>query len=718
MNFTADAFDQRVELHWSPVQEVAGYTIRRSVSGPPASPYDGDFVYIGSGWQLTGLNSDRGLENGTTYFYSIFPLGNSGLFGPPQTLSATPKKMEEPKNLLLNPNFQNDFTGWKIIQPEGSYDLTGNGLKMVSSATVASQIEQTVTGLKPKTLYTATMHAFGSNPEMAYTMSIDGDIQQQEQYFCCPRKKGFGPITYSYIDETLTGYWKLFRFVFWTGEETSPEVTITLLGPKVKEASSSIYVEYSDLALQEGLLPMPDAPLDPKHPFVKPNKPLALPGAGENLIVSHWNLVRATDANGVITLAPSQDFTAEAVQLSPYYLKSGTHTLTAMAKVEPGKIAYLTLSDAEGDFSKQVKITSNEWTAVSIPFEGEWIQPLITFSGYKQQGNHWNAQLKEVELKATGYEWIPTANPDPQMQLEPKTWDFTLGQFDPDEWMVFGRMNSYPQNLSFVSDGLQFTAYGQKATKNPLQAAVIATRDYFASGRYDVWLKVGPVYDAKGNVMPGKRPFGCSFPVWPFGYIYYMDGQPQWYDSPSPIRNSEIDIEIPADAPAEKSKCPPDIRWTNGRLNCYGGQRGGISSNITMHTQMPNDIDIADGAFHKLSIVWDSGSENGGGERTAGSIHWYIDDQLWGSWAGATYGFDNVPYRCCRFYVGGWFPIGEYGPPGCKDTGWAGTADWYRAEFTVQKIEYTPPLVRPSRDSWEPETDPDQVWNPKFYPKS
>lgn len=700
MDFVAEPFDQRVELHWSLPEEYVGCTVRRSQTSTPKTVEEGDFVYRGSSWKLTGIDSDRGLQNGVTYFYSLFPIDRQGRYKDPLTTSITPTPKAASPNLLFNPRFQEGLNGWKIEEPRGSYDLTSGHLRMYAQPSVDSTLSQRITNLKPKTLYTATMHAKSTSDKMAYTLSIDGDIQQKAQ--------GFGPLTYHYIDKRLTGYWKVIRFVFWTDEKANPEVTFSIVGPKVAESSKSIFVEYDNLALQEGLLPMPKAALDPKHPLVKPLKPISLPKVGENLIRPHWQLSRATEKDGLIILSPGQDFAASATQLSPYYLRSGKHLLRAYAKVDPNTTALLSIED--GDYYQSIEVKSPDWTEIQIPIEGEWIHPLITYYVPKRQGF---AYIKEMQLDATGEEWYPTKEPYPKMQLEPKVWDFTLQKFNPDELMVFSGFNSRPENLSFVDEGLRFTAYGQKR----LEGAMILTREYFASGRYDIWLKIGPVYDEQGMIMHGQKPFGCSFPFFTFGYTSYMDGQPQWYDSPSPIRNSEIDIEIPADVPEDPKRCPPAIFWTNGRLNAYGGQRGGIHTNISMHEKTPDETDLADGAFHQLTIEWNSGEEKEDGTRKPGWIHWYVDGKLWGKLEGADYGFDNIPYRCCRIFTGAWFPTDGYGPSYCQDSGWAGTANWYRAEFIVKKIEYTPLKSMPTRDAWFPETDPDQVWNPKFYPK-
>lgn len=561
IDFDAEAFDQRVELHWSCDTSV-GYTIRRSLHESVRASDEGEFVYTGSGAHMRGLLSDRGLTNGTTYFYSIFSIDKEGNYSSPVTTSATPQRGEVAKNLVQNGGFVDGIEKWKV---KGNYQLVEDRgwscVRMMSSA----QLSQKVGALEPKTLYTATMYAYGSSVKMAPTMRVDGNVQHE--------------VSYSYIDKDLLGYWKEFRFVFWSDESEHPEVNIKLIAPKVEGDFDKIYVQYTNIGVQKGVQPMPDRALDRAHP------------------------------------------------------------------------------------------------------------------------------LKEMEIE----------HPCPKLQANSKVWDFTKGVFDPDQIAVSDQKNSVPENLALSEQGLMITAYGDQDEKHPRQGSIIMTRDYFCSGRYDVWVKIGPVFDKDGEVLEGQHPIGCCFAMWPFSYIQYMDGQPQWYDQPSCVRNSEIDIEMPGNVSKDET-CPPPIFWHSGRLNAWGGQRGGIGGDAQQHLTMPDGINGADGKFHKYTIEWYAGDDIDDGSRIAGWVKWYIDDKLWGELHGNTYGFDDIPYRCCRFSLGAWFPSAGYGSEKCRVDGWAGSANWARAQFIVQKIEYTP--LKSNRNRWESESFPNYIWSPDRYPKS
>ncbi len=226
-------------------------------------------------------------------------------------------------------------------------------------------------------------------------------------------------------------------------------------------------------------------------------------------------------------------------------------------------------------------------------------------------------------------------------------------------------------------------------------SAFIMSNGYYGSGQWDVWVKLNEVLDANKNVLMNTdtsqptngpaNPIGCTFAFWIFhGLDYSVAGGPKILNEPSPFRNTEIDIEM-------NGSCPDySFNFTNstGRLNGWGGQAGGDGSNFTMHTYMPEDpttktqINLNDGKYHKLSILYHSGIDptpdkispnaipnptnataypNYPTARIPGFVKWFVDDIEWGcGWTGNTYGQDNVPMTATRMVVGPWNP------------GWAG----------------------------------------------
>jgi hypothetical protein len=134
------------------------------------------------------------------------------------------------------------------------------------------------------------------------------------------------------------------------------------------------------------------------------------------------------------------------------------------------------------------------------------------------------------------------------------------------------------------------------------------------------------------------------------------------------LLNSEIDIEIGGACPDYSQ----NYGYNVARLNGWGGQwgcSGNCTNNFTMHTQMPaslkspQGVNVDDGYYHKLSIVYHSGTDftpnaldpNGTypDTREPGFIKWFVDDVEWGGgWTGNTYGFDYVPITATRLVFG------------------------------------------------------------------
>ena len=305
-------------------------------------------------------------------------------------------------------------------------------------------------------------------------------------------------------------------------------------------------------------------------------------------------------------------------------------------------------------------------------------------------------------------------------------WTFEKG-LDPDSWLILDKMGSDPKNISTDKEGnLVLTAWGKQSKENPLTGAVLFSKKEFGSGRFDMWAQIGPVYNEEDKAVPESLFQGASFTFWTFHFQHYLDGQPQWYDDPSPIRNSEIDWEMPGDYP-KGARAPifpycPLISWKNSRFSAWGGQRGGEEEgNVTMHVPFPSQIDVRDGAFHQYTFVWHSGFEKENGRRDPGYIEWYFDtgeelnpNNRVAKWVGDDYGFDNIPDVAGNIAFSTWFPItkGGYGPQTCLEDGWAGSSNWLRAEFKIKKVRYTPfsHTHKPNRDRWEAKS-PLKFWD-------
>lgn len=87
-SFAAVAGDGEVFLNWINPEDsaFAGVKIMRKVDSSPVDEYDGDLVYIGNAVAYT----NKGLTNGTMYYYSIFVCDTSGNYSSGVQVQKTP----------------------------------------------------------------------------------------------------------------------------------------------------------------------------------------------------------------------------------------------------------------------------------------------------------------------------------------------------------------------------------------------------------------------------------------------------------------------------------------------------------------------------------------------------------------------------------------------------------------------------------------------------
>ena len=183
--------------------------------------------------------------------------------------------------------------------------------------------------------------------------------------------------------------------------------------------------------------------------------------------------------------------------------------------------------------------------------------------------------------------------------------DFSSGTLDPDKWLVAyknwggkvtenGEKVDYnggviPQNVSVQNGKLVLTGNGnlyqgdlKGVNKDGSQradgkrtGAAIATKDYYASGSYEVVAKVSPELGA------------CSA-IWTFEY------EEDW--DTGAITNHEIDIEMPGRPNAEKT----NQSYQYALCNTWIGENEGEYR--TGYTDI--GVNQADGAFHKYRFDW------------------------------------------------------------------------------------------------------------------
>ena len=236
------------------------------------------------------------------------------------------------------------------------------------------------------------------------------------------------------------------------------------------------------------------------------------------------------------------------------------------------------------------------------------------------------------------------------------------------------------------------------------QGAAIVTNNYYASGSYFVCAKL-PTHT------------GVVSAFWPFHYIDYSQDQPGFWQEPNPIRNSEIDWEMPTSDLA--NTVAPS--YGEARANNWGGQLGGEGGNDTQRVVFPTAVN--DGNFHEFGIVWYTGRDNSDGTRTPGYIKWTYANTCTqnptlanptaiaqGSGYtvvqeadGASVGQDNIPYRAARFTIGSWFPVSDsslcnmsgvctsgYSAGGKYYMGWGGTPNFTQDSMDLSWVAIYP----------------------------
>ena len=133
--------------------------------------------------------------------------------------------------------------------------------------------------------------------------------------------------------------------------------------------------------------------------------------------------------------------------------------------------------------------------------------------------------------------------------------------------------------------------------------AAIATREYYASGSYEVVAKIAPVLGA------------CSA-MWTFEYEEYEQGTPEYEASGATcqnyIVNHEIDIEIPG---RPSSNASPSFAYA--LCNSYTNE----NRVTTNYTKLPYAVD--DGAFHTYRFDWHTGDTD-----EQPRVDYYIDGHL------------------------------------------------------------------------------------------
>lgn len=609
------------------------------------------------------------------------------------------------QNLLNNPDFDAGTAGWTLV---GDATVESGVLHLVPHPGQTAEASQRITGLTPTMRYTVSARVQTNDRLAPPILGIRGGAQIDKAH-------GWVAIE----DE---GVWLERQFEFYVNDDSS-QIDVFL---QAWQTDLEVLVEFDDVRLLEGRHPAPTDPSWPGAPEIK-----TAPQAGESLIGNPafddptggaWALgINASVTDGTMQLISSED-TSRATQSIDAALPPGpTWILSAETYVDPGVVASLYFTGLDGFVATQ-SFSNTTWTKIELPIHSadSWIKNgKVYLENYKNQpGGAW---FRNVEFRAVGGEWVATLKTPPDPQNEVFYDDFSTG-LNPETWLISekgwggdnaGVVAANVQIVDDVDDGLaikalRLEAHGDEFSGGPTrEGAAIATRHYFASGRYDVRAKVAPE-------------FGVCTAFWPFHYIDHRMGEAEYWRDPNPRRNTEIDWEFPTDLAGADTG---NFSFTKARTNSWGGQFGGEGGEhkgrkiLTDEFGVPLDLadEAIDGRYHTFTIEWRAG-EDAGDESitrtTRGSVRWLLDGRLVDELDDVAFGQGNVPFRGARFWLGTWFPASNY----AGSVGWTGNPEFEYTAAHIAWVRITP--FDDGRNRWVDETVPNLAWaTPDRYPR-
>lgn len=257
--------------------------------------------------------------------------------------------------------------------------------------------------------------------------------------------------------------------------------------------------------------------------------------------------------------------------------------------------------------------------------------------------------------------------------------DFSSTPLNENRWLVDERSrggeinNGYSYNGGVlaknveVKDGYVYLhAYGNQYT-GPIRGknkdgslrfdgkrtgATLVTKTYFASGRYEVRMKIIPV-------------LGVVSTMWTFYYKEFYPGDPEYVNKPVGgadywANNQEIDIELPGRPAAPAA----GIGFDRALFNSWIGEND--DEYTVGYTSLSPRVD--DGQFHVFRFDWYTG-----GPGIPARVEMYIDN-VW-----QATNTTHVPTVAGRLWIGPWFA-----------RNWAGTPNFDHEIMVIDWVRITP----------------------------
>ncbi|MEC8338177.1 MAG: glycoside hydrolase family 16 protein [Planctomycetota bacterium] len=566
-------------------------------------------------------------------------------------------------------------------------------LRLAPIGDASSRVEQMIRGLRPETLYTFAAQVRTEGDGIWASFGVDQGTQ---------------------LPKTNAAYgeqWQEKRFIFYTDSD-STEVRLFLEAYQGQTGQ----VFFDDIRIVEGTLPLPLPPAGTE--WAEPPELPVLIAAGEEMIanadfsaglekwVSDHTAWQPDDTGGRITLVATPEESSRAVQDIPFALAPDTtYTLRATATAE-GNGATIAVRDRV-DLDAAVQVAEGASRNIEITFNTGSDYRLVRVVLEQYKGSGGTLTVENVSLVAQGGEWLDTPQPNQDPTTEVLYDNFENG-LDPATWLVvdkaWGGDNGglAPENVEIENGILLLHAHGDlyegdvvgHNDRTTRVGAGIATREYYASGSYEVHARI-------------PEASGAASAFWTFHYVEHFPSEEAYWQEPSRVRNSEIDWEFPTALQNGESNDP--ISFDTARVNSWGGKLGGEGAHHPGRVEIIND-----GQFHTYGIDWHSG-----GDGELPRVIWTIDGEEVYRHEGALFGQDNIPSQASRFWLGIWFPAagykeqldGQY----VDRVGWAGDPDFSEATLEIDWVRITP--FNEANDRWESETWPNGWYAlPNEYP--
>ncbi|MEV4515215.1 glycoside hydrolase family 16 protein [Dactylosporangium sp. NPDC049525] len=265
-----------------------------------------------------------------------------------------------------------------------------------------------------------------------------------------------------------------------------------------------------------------------------------------------------------------------------------------------------------------------------------------------------------------------------------------------------------PENVSVSGGNLRLEAHGDQYTgtgpiglngdnsDNDLRGArrvgaAIATRDYFASGKYEIRAKFPPVP-------------GVTSAIWTYHYEEYYPRQSDVASTCPTVGNEDDGYYYTVNHEIDIEAVWKNASSVNGQFVTY---RCDTAPNQQLTNPLPTD-----GQFHTYTIDWHTNDPAAPGNgKAAQRVDFLVDGVV--KWTST----QQIPTRASRLWLGVWFPT------------WAGSPTFNTAVMEVDSVKITPyhergtdvrdatngRVTQEIGDHWTQETYPNDGWANAYH---